>query len=83
VNHYIHFEWLRYILRVSEKSKDQCTLVSGKIGYGRFDSCPPHRKSSISWGKGHGLGFVVDKAHEQEIDAEELFFSNLPQILEQ
>jgi hypothetical protein len=26
----------------------------------------------------HGLRFLVDKAHEQEIDAEELFSANLP-----
>jgi hypothetical protein len=28
-------------------------------------------------GKGHGFRFFVDKAHEQEIDAESFFFSKL------
>jgi hypothetical protein len=70
VNHNIRFEWLRYILRVSEKSKDQCTLVSDKIGYGRVIVSTSRKRNGARYhvAKRDDLRFFVDKAHEQEID---------------
>jgi hypothetical protein len=59
-------------------------MVPDRIGYGRFDSCPPHRNEArYHRDKVHGLRYLADKTQEQEIDIDVLFSANLPQVLEQ